>query len=82
MKIMERNTVVLKLTEVFRKVFNNENLELKDELTASHVENWDSLTHMILISEIENVFQIKFKLKELNKMRNVGEMIELILQKV
>jgi acyl carrier protein len=79
---MDRNTIVLKLTDVFRKVFNNGNLVLKDDLTANDVENWDSLSHMLLIAEIENSFQIKFKLKELNKMRNVGDMIELINQKV
>jgi acyl carrier protein len=79
---MERTIIVTRLTEVFRKVFNNSNLELNDDLTASHVENWDSLSHMILISEIENAFQVKFKLKELNKMRNVGEMIDLLTQKV
>jgi acyl carrier protein len=79
---MDRNAIVLKLTDVFRKVFGNGNLVLKDDLTANDVENWDSLSHMLLIAEIENSFQIKFKLKELNKMRNVGDMIELINQKV
>lgn len=79
---MERVTIVVKLTEVFRRVFNNDTLELRDDLTANHIDNWDSLSHMILISEIENAFKVKFKLKELNKMRNVGEMINLILEKV
>jgi acyl carrier protein len=78
---MERETIVYKLTDVFRKVFNNEALELRDNLTANDVENWDSLSHMILISEIENTFNVKFRLKELNKMRNVGEMIDLLIQK-
>ncbi len=79
---MERTIIVSKLTEVFRKVFNNEKLELRDNLTANDVENWDSLSHMILISEIENTFNIKFRLKDLNKMRNVGEMIDLLIQKL
>lgn len=78
---MERNIVVTRLTEVFRKVFNNESIVLSDELTANDVENWDSLSHMLLITEIENAFQIKFKLKELNKMRNVGDMINIITEK-
>ncbi len=78
---MERNIVVTRLTEVFRKVFNNESIVLSDELTANDVENWDSLSHMLLITEIENAFQIKFKLKELNKMRNVGDMINIIAEK-
>jgi acyl carrier protein len=79
---MERATIVIKLTEVFRRVFSNETLVIKDDLTANDVDNWDSLTHMILISEIETAFQVKFKLKELNKMRNVGGMIDLLTLKV
>ena len=79
---MERNEVVNKLTAIFRKVFNSDSLVLTNELTANDVDHWDSLSHMILITEIENSFSIKFKLKELNKMRNVGEMIEIIISKL
>ena len=79
---MERTVIVNKLSDVFRKVFNNDEIELRDDLTANHIDNWDSLSHMILVTEIESTFCIKFKLKELNKMRNVGEMIEMIRQKV
>ncbi len=79
---MERNEISEKLTLIFRKVFNNQSLSIINELTANDVDNWDSLTHMLLISEIEDAFAIKFKLKELNKMRNVGEMIEIISTKL
>ena len=79
---MEKPEITEKLTRVFRKVFNNEQLELKDELTANDVSGWDSLSHMILISEIETIFSIRFKLKELNKMRNVGDMVEMIILKI
>jgi len=79
---MERKIVVEKLTGIFRRVFNSASLELRDDMTANDIENWDSLTHMILIAEIETAFKVKFKLKELNKMRNVGEMSDLLLQKI
>jgi acyl carrier protein len=79
---MERNEVLDKLTAIFRKVLNNASLTLTNELTANDVENWDSLTHMLIISDIESVFSIKLKLKELNKMRNVGDMIETICSKL
>ena len=79
---MEQTLIVEKLTPVFRKVFNNTSLELTDELSALDVENWDSLSHMLLISEIENAFAIKFKLKDLNKMANVGDMIAIISSKL
>jgi acyl carrier protein len=79
---MERTAIADKLTGIFRKVFNNDSLIITDELTANDVENWDSLSHMILIAEVENSFSIKFKLKDLNKMKNVGEMINIIISKL
>jgi acyl carrier protein len=79
---MERNEITTKLTNIFKNVFNNQSLMLTNELSANDVDQWDSLSHMILISEIEDAFLIKFKLKELNKMRNVGDMIEMIQSKI
>lgn len=79
---MDKSEITSKLTPIFKKVFSNESIVLTDTLNANDVDNWDSLTHMLLISEIEEVFAIKFKLKELNKMRNVGDMIEIILSKL
>jgi len=79
---MERTVINSRLTEIFRKVFNNGSLILRDDLTANHVDNWDSLTHMLLISEIEASFDVKFKLRELNRMKNVGDMIDLLMEKL
>lgn len=78
---MERATVIEQLTPVFRKIFNAPELVITDEMTANDVEGWDSLSHMLLIADVEAAFSIKFKLKELNKMRNVGDMIDVILSK-
>lgn len=79
---MEKPEITIKLTEIFRTVFNNNSIVLTDELTANDVDKWDSLSHMILISEIEKTFSIQFKLKDLNKMRNVGDMLNMVQQKI
>jgi acyl carrier protein len=79
---MERTEITSKLTTIFRTIFSNDSLILTNELSANDVKNWDSLTHMLLITEIENSFSIKFKLKDLNKMRNVGDMIDIIISKL
>lgn len=79
---MEKAEIVIRLTPVFRNVFRDNTLEITDELSALDVENWDSLSHMLLIAEVENQFAIKFKLKDLNKMRNVGDMITVISSKL
>jgi acyl carrier protein len=81
MQTMEREKVVQKLTEIFRKVFSDDALVISNELTANDVERWDSLSHMLMIAEVETEFSVKFKLKELNKMRNAGDMIDLIIAK-
>lgn len=79
---MEKTLLIEKLTSIFRTTFNNESIIISDEMTANDVDGWDSLSHMLLISEIENSFSIKFKLKDLNRMKNVGDMIEVILSKL
>lgn len=79
---MEREVIVEKLTGIFRTVFSDDSLIITDELTADDVERWDSLSHMLLIAEVETEFSVKFKLKELNKMRNVGDMITSIMSKL
>jgi len=79
---MEKTEINNKLTEIFRRTFNDDSLVLKSELTANDIEQWDSLTHMNLITEIESTFSIKFKLKDLNKIRNIGDMINTIESKL
>lgn len=78
---MNRNEIVEKLTLVFHEVFNDNNIVLSDEMTANDVENWDSLTHMLMITKVEEVFGIKFKLKELNKLKQVGDIVSLVEEK-
>lgn len=78
---MERHIIINRLTVIFRSVFNDPNLELKDNLTANDVENWGSLTHMLMIAQVEGQFNIKFKLKDLNRMKMVGDLVDLILDK-
>lgn len=79
---MERNEIIEKLTVIFRSVFTDDTLILKAEMTANDVENWDSLTHMLMINEVESTFGIKFKLKDLNKMKNVDNLIDIIETKL
>ena len=62
--------------------FWNENFEMTDELAAKDVEGWDSLSHMLIITEIEKKFEIRFKLKELNKLNNMGNLLQLVSSKI
>lgn len=78
---MNKNEITEKLTAIFREVFNDGAIILQDEMTAADVENWDSLTHMIMISKVEEEFGIKFRLKELNKLKKIGDIITILEEK-
>ncbi len=71
-----------KLQEIFQDVFDDEEIELFDDMTAADVEDWDSLSHITLIHEIEAAFGIRFTTKEVLATKNVGEFIALIGSKV
>ncbi|HEY2721869.1 MAG TPA: acyl carrier protein [Chitinophagaceae bacterium] len=79
---MEVQMLTDQLTVIFRKVFNDESIILNDEITANDIGSWDSLSHMIMIAEVENAFSIKFSLREINKLKNVGTLVKLIESKM
>ena len=78
---MSRENVLAKVNEVFHEVFDDDNIVVKEEMTAADIKGWDSLRHITLIEEIEDVFDIRFAMKEVNVMKNVGEMIDIIVQR-
>lgn len=70
-----------KLTTIFREVFDDQSIVLNDQMTANDIGSWDSLSHMLMINQVENAFSIKFSLREINKLKNVGVLIRLIESK-
>lgn len=68
--------------EIFRDIFDEEELIITDETTADDIEDWDSLAQMNLVVAIEKHFKIRFKVEEIASLHNVGEMLELIEQRV
>jgi acyl carrier protein len=65
------------LTAVFREVFDDDELVLKPELTADDVDGWDSLSHIRLILSVQKKFGVKFSPVEMNRLKNVGDLIAL-----
>lgn len=66
------------LQEIFRGIFDEEDLVLTNKTTSDDIEDWDSLTHMQLIVEIERKYNIRFTTAEIKKAANVGEFIQII----
>lgn len=73
------NKIIERLNEVFDDIFGVDSVT--KETTAADVPGWDSLMHITLVSEVEDVFGVKFTMKQILEMQNVGEMIDLIVEK-
>lgn len=70
------------LNGIFRHVLKNESLNLTETTTAHDVDGWDSLTNMLLISEVEKAFGVRFNFREIVKMKNVGDLCAAIANKM
>lgn len=78
---MGREEVYERLNAVFQDVFDDETITVNDGTTANDIEDWDSLEHINLIVAVEEEFGLKFGMGEVNGMKNVGEMVDIILKK-
>lgn len=79
---MNRAEVYEKLNEVFRDIFDDEDITVDDATTADDIEDWDSLEHINLVVAVEKKFNIKFNMGEVNRFKNVGEMVDIIMTRI
>ena len=70
------------IQRIFCDVFDDPNLVITRDSNASTVEDWDSLAHVNLVTAIETKYRIRFALGELQELKNVGDMIDLIQEKL
>lgn len=79
---MTRQEIFGKLNEVFQDVFDDESIQVTDVTSAEDIGDWDSLMHITLISAVEDEFGVKFQMKEIVGMKNVGEMADIIVREL
>ena len=79
---MTREEVDETLNGVFQDVFDDESITVNDETTSDDIEDWDSLEHINLIAAVEQEFGVKFNMGQVVSMKNVGEMVDIILSQI
>lgn len=79
---MGREQIMKELNEIFISNFDDDEIVLSDETTSADIEYWDSLEQINIILACEKKWNLKFDIEEINKMKNVGEMVDLIYRKV
>ena len=79
---MERNDILSQINKIFIETLDNEDVVIEETTQATDVEDWDSLTHIMLVVAIEKYFKIRFSSKEIQGWNNVGEMINSVSEKI
>ena len=78
---MSDEALLRHLNEVFRSVFDDPELTVSPDTTAKDVPGWDSIMHITLVIEVESQFNVKFQMAEIEKLRNVGDLITMLVAK-
>lgn len=78
---MNREQIKAKLTEIFQDVFDDDTITLTDATCADDIEDWDSLEHINLIGAVERAFKMRFTVREVSGMKNVGEMMDILVER-
>ena len=81
-KRVSREEVFERVTDIFRDVFDDDELVISDSTNSEDIEDWDSLEHIQLIVGMEKEFKVKFGIKTVNSLENVGQMVDLILSMI
>ncbi|MBE5894450.1 MAG: acyl carrier protein [Lachnospiraceae bacterium] len=79
---MTREEVLAKVNDIFHEVFDDDSIVVVESTTSEDVEDWDSLMHITLISEVESEFGFKFQMKDVVGMKDVGEMLDIIMANI
>jgi len=77
---MNQADVIARLQNVFDQIFLDP-VELRPELTAKEVPEWDSLVHISLVVAVEKAFGIRFRVGEVEATKNVGQFADLIVRR-
>ncbi len=77
---MTREEVYERLNNVFREILDDDTIELQDDTTADDVDGWDSFEHINLVVGVEEEFHMKIPMGKVVTMKNVGEMVDIILE--
>ena len=69
------------LIKIFKKIFKLKKINLR-KLNYDNMPNWDSLTHMQLVSLIEKKFRININEIEISTITSYNKIIKILKKKI
>ncbi len=79
---MTRDGILDSVTKLLRDIVDDDGVVLNDSTTAQDIPGWDSFNNINLMVAIEKTFGVRFKTHEIEGLRNVGELLDLVGQKL
>ena len=79
---MDKQDILKTINTILCDIFADSTLVVTEQTSAQNIERWDSITHVNILMTVERTFKIRFSLGEIKQLRNVGEMVNLIAQKL
>ena len=61
------------LEQIFAEIFSISEISVNDALELRQIRAWDSMNHMVLITRIEEVFNMQLTGDEIADLRTVGD---------
>lgn len=77
---MEEKEIYLKIMEVAARIFKVEIEKLNLECSSKDIEEWDSLTHLIFMLEIQRIFGLSFTTEQISQVISLRDIYEIILR--
>lgn len=74
-------STIEQIQEIFRDLFDEDDIEINTSTNAEDIEDWDSITHIQLLVAIEKHFNIKFSSSEIQQFKNVGDIVSCVESK-
>lgn len=78
---MRREEIVKKLEEIFSDLFDVE-ISLSDQMSPADIEEWDSLMQISILAAVQDEFDVSFEIDEIVAMKNVGDIVAAIREKI
>tara|TARA_R110002072_G_scaffold93780_6_gene207820 strand:- start:514 stop:759 length:246 start_codon:yes stop_codon:yes gene_type:complete len=79
---MNKEEILTTIRKSFVRVLEHDNFELNETTTAKDVDGWESITHLLIMNDVEKAFNIKFKLMDLMSMENVGDLVNTVKKEI
>lgn len=78
----KRAEIKAKLNSVFREIFDNDGIEIYEDMTAEDLDEWDSVAHISLVLAVEHEFKVSLNAADIGELANVGAMLDLLVGKL